>query len=155
MTPRWVARSTFALAIAASAVSAYLTIAHFTEPELLVCSGSGAINCARVTTSAQSRFLGIPVAVLGLGWSIAMVALCSPGAWGSRASWVRGLRLALACLGVLFVLWLVYAELFTIRAICLWCTAIHVLAFALFVLVVLFGWTEVELPEAQPRVGRR
>jgi uncharacterized membrane protein len=155
MTPRWVARSTFALAIAALGVSAYLTIAHFTTSEVLGCSDSGAINCARVTASAQSRFLGIPVAVLGLAWSTAMVALCSPKAWRLRASWTRGLRLALACLGILFVLWLVYAELFTIRAICLWCTAIHVLAFALFVLVVVFGWTDAEVPEAQRKVGRR
>jgi uncharacterized membrane protein len=28
-----------------------------------------------------------------------------------------------------------------IRAICLWCTAMHLLTFALFVLVVLFGWS--------------
>jgi uncharacterized membrane protein len=30
------------------------------------------------------------------------------------------------------VLWLVYAELFIIGAICLWCTVAHVLAFGLF-----------------------
>ncbi len=36
-----------------------------------------------------------------------------------------------------FVLWLVYAELFVIDAICLWCTVVHVVAFALFVIVVL------------------
>lgn len=36
-----------------------------------------------------------------------------------------------------FALWLVYAELFLIGAICLWCTAAHLLAFGLFVIVVL------------------
>jgi uncharacterized membrane protein len=141
MTPRWVERSTFVLAMAALAVSVYLTIAHFTTPTVLACSASGAIDCARVTTSAQSRFLGIPVAVLGLVWSVAMVGFCSPVAWNSRAPWIRPTRLTLVCTGMLFVLWLVYAELFVIRAICLWCSAMHVLTFALFVLVALVSWS--------------
>ena len=51
-------------------------------------------------------------------------------------------RLALACAGIAFVMWLVYAELFVIRAICLWCTAMHVLTFALFVVIVVFGWAD-------------
>jgi uncharacterized membrane protein len=140
MTPRWVGRSTLVLAAAAVAVSAYLTIAHYTTPNVLACSASGTIDCARVTTSTQSRFLGIPVAVLGLMWSIAMVALCSPFAWRSRTPWIRAARLILVCTGMLFVLWLVYAELFVIRAICLWCSAIHALTFALFVVVVL-AWS--------------
>jgi uncharacterized membrane protein len=33
------------------------------------------------------------------------------------------------------VLYLVYAELFILDAICLWCTAVHVLALALFAVV--------------------
>ena len=37
-----------------------------------------------------------------------------------------------------FVLYLIYAELFSIGAICLWCTSVHVITFALFVLIV-FG----------------
>lgn len=141
MTPRWVVRSSFALAIAAPAVSGYLTVAHFTSPNVLACAASAVINCERVTTSAQSRFLGIPVAVVGLAWSVAVVALCSPAAWGSRVSWIRSARIGIVSAGMVFVLWLFYAELFVIRAICLWCTAMHVLTFGLFVLVVLFGWS--------------
>ena len=37
--------------------------------------------------------------------------------------------------GIVFVLYLVYTELFTIRSICLWCTSVHVITFALFVLI--------------------
>jgi uncharacterized membrane protein len=139
MTPRWVTRTTFGLALAAVAVSTYLTIAHFTTTAVLACSGSGTIDCARVTTSAQSHFLGMPVAVLGLAWSIAMAATCTPSAWRSRVEWIRVVRLVLAVAGISFVLWLVFAELFVIRAICLWCSVMHVLTFALFVLVALFG----------------
>jgi uncharacterized membrane protein len=139
MTPRWPPRVSFALALAAVGVSTYLTIAHFTSPAVLACSANGTIDCAKVTTSAESEFLGIPVAVLGLVWAVAMAALCSPAAWRSSVGWVRAVRIALASAGILFVLWLVYAELFIIHAICLWCTAMHVLAFALFVTTLLFG----------------
>jgi uncharacterized membrane protein len=139
MTPRWPPRVSFALALAAVGVSTYLTIAHFTSPDVLACSANGTIDCAKVTTSAESEFLGIPVAVLGLVWAVAMAALCSPAAWRSSVGWVRAVRIALASAGILFVLWLVYAELFIIHAICLWCTAMHVLAFALFVTTLLFG----------------
>jgi uncharacterized membrane protein len=38
--------------------------------------------------------------------------------------------------GIGFVLYLVYTELFTLNAICLWCTSVHVLTFLLFALVV-------------------
>jgi uncharacterized membrane protein len=155
MTPRWVRLGTFVLALAALAVSTYMTVAHFTTSEILVCSGTGAIDCARVTSSAQSRFLGIPVAVLGLAWSVAMVAICTPAAWRSRASWISVARVALSCAGVAFVLWLIYAELFVIRAICLWCTAMHVLTFALFVLIVVFGWAYDDSDEVEGAVPRR
>ncbi|MDP9234034.1 MAG: vitamin K epoxide reductase family protein [Actinomycetota bacterium] len=152
MTPRWVMGWTFWLAMTATAVSAYLTIAHFTTPNLLACSASGTINCARVTTSAQSRVVGIPVALLGLVWSIAMLGLCSPVAWNTRARWIKPTRLTLVCIGMLSVLWLVYAELFIIRAICLWCSAMHAVTFALFALLAPFGWmdeTEGDIPAGQ------
>ena len=137
MTPRWIVRSTFVLSIAAVAVSGYLTLADLTRPDVLACPTSGAIDCGRVTSSAQSHFLGVPVALLGLCWSIAMLLLCTRAAWASRSRWIAPLRILLVTGGIGFVLWLIYAELFVIRAICLWCTVMHGLVFALFVLVML------------------
>jgi uncharacterized membrane protein len=121
-----------AIAIAGIAVSAYLTIAHYTGPDVLACGVGDTVNCEVVTTSAQSTFLGIPVAVLGLVWFAAMTALCLPAEWRSRSPAVHLLRLAGTIAGIGFALWLIYAELFIIGAICLWCTVAHVLAFALF-----------------------
>ncbi len=68
-----------------------------------------------------------------------MCGLCSPWAWRSPADGSGPLRHVGVWRGMAFVLWLVYAELFVIDAICLWCTVAHVLAFALFVIVVLYG----------------
>ncbi len=95
------------------------------------------MNCERVTTSAQSTFVRIPVALLGLVWFVAMTALSLPLAWRSPNRLVHLARLAGAIAGVGFALWLVYAELFIIGAICLWCTVAHVLAFGLFVIALL------------------
>jgi uncharacterized membrane protein len=135
----WLPIACFALSIAALVVSAYLAYAHFATSNVLACPEGGTINCELVTTSAQSKFLGIPVAVLGLLWSAAMVALTTPAAWRSRRRRpeIRIARLALVSIGMCFVVWLVYAELFVIGAICLWCTVVHAVTFALFVLLML------------------
>jgi len=134
---RWVAPFTTGVAVAATAVSLYLTIAHYTDPDLLVCSDSGTVNCSAVTSSEQSLFLGIPVALLGLLWCIGMVVLCLPVAWRASSRLVHQARIAGAVAGIGFVLWLVYAELIIVGAICVWCTVVHVLAFALFAVIVM------------------
>jgi uncharacterized membrane protein len=38
--------------------------------------------------------------------------------------------------GAAFVLYLIYTELFTLDAICPWCTSVHVITLLLFALVV-------------------
>jgi uncharacterized membrane protein len=133
--PRWAAPTSLALSAAGVAVSTYLTIAHFTTPEVLACSDAGLVSCAQVTTSRWSVVLGIPVALLGLVWFLGMLGLSLPAAWRARAPWVHLARLSAAVAGIGFVLWLVYAELVLIGAICLWCTVAHVLAFGLFAVV--------------------
>ena len=124
------------LAIAGLGVSIYLTIAHFVGSEILACNPNSVINCEIVTTSAQSRFLGIPVAVLGLGYFIVAVPLYSPWAWWSRFRLIHLARIASAVVGMCFVLWLLFAELTIIHKICLWCTSVHVITFILFALTV-------------------
>lgn len=135
-TPRWAVTGSLGLAAAGLAVSAYLTYEHFTASTTLACSDSGVVNCLKVTTSAQSKVFGVPVALLGLLFFVAMVPLCLPRAWASPR--LDTPRLAASAVGVAFVLYLLYAELFVIGNICLWCTAVHAVALALFG-VLLFG----------------
>jgi uncharacterized membrane protein len=134
--PRWITVSSLVLALAGLAVAGYLTIAHYASSSILACSSSGLVNCELVTTSAQSKFLGMPVALLGLIWFVAMTALCLPAALGSTDRRVHVVRLLASVLGIGFVLWLIYAELIIIGAICLWCTVVHVIAFGLFAISV-------------------
>jgi len=130
----WLQITTFVLALAGLGVSIYLTIAHFTESALAGCSESGLVNCTKVTTSAESYAFGIPVAVLGLAFFVFSVVIMSPWAWRSTRREIHLARIASLVVGIGFVLYLLYAELFTIGSICLYCTSVHVITFLLFVL---------------------
>ena len=144
--PRWLPATSLALVVIGLAVSAYLTYEHFTASATLACSDNGVVNCLQVTTSAQSKVFGIPVALLGLLYFVAMVPACLPVAWRSRSSWLRYGRIGAGIVGIGFVFYLLYSELFTIGKICLYCTAVHVVTVALFA-VVLFGQAAVTAPE--------
>ena len=136
--PLWQQVSTLVLSAGGLAVSLYLTVAHYTTSVTLACPDTGVVNCEKVTTSPKSMLFGVfPVATLGLAFYVAMVALTTPWAW--RAPWpaLRWARLGGLAAGIAFVLYLVYTELFTLDAICLWCTSVHVVTFLLFALVVL------------------
>jgi len=125
--------------------ASYLTVAHYDAHVTLACPDRGFVNCGLVTTSVYSEILGIPVAVLGLVFFLGMLPLQLPWAWRSTRRSVRLLRLGGSVVGVGMVMWLVYAELFLIGSICLYCTGVHVLTFLLFVTVA-FG-TAVTSPE--------
>ncbi|MGH3733161.1 MAG: vitamin K epoxide reductase family protein [Acidimicrobiales bacterium] len=130
----WVVTTTFVLSLIGLGLSIYLTITHF-QPHLLVCSGGGAIDCEKVTTSPQSNVLGIPVAILGLANYTVMATLNSPWVWRARVRWIHVARFLLAILSMCFVLWLIYAEVEIIGAICLYCTGVHIVTFALLIVL--------------------
>ena len=120
----------FVLSIIGVLVSAYLTYAHFTEATVLACPETGIINCAKVTTSAQSHFLGMPVSVLGLAFYIVFAGINFPTIHRSRNLDI--LRFVMSAGSVLFILWLIYAELVLINNICLWCSVVHLVTLVIF-----------------------
>jgi uncharacterized membrane protein len=134
--PPWLQWTTWILSLAGLADSIWLTIVHYNTSVTLICPANSTINCEKVITSPQSIVFGIPVAVLGLAFYVFLAVANSPWVW--RMPWppIRYARVGSMVVGILFVLYLVYTELFTIRAICLWCTSVHVITFALFVLIV-------------------
>ena len=132
--PAWTA---FVISVLGTAISAYLTYEHFTASTTLACSDSGTINCLKVTTSRWSEVAGVPVAVAGLAFFLAMMLLCAPGRFAADLGL---LRLVGVLVGTVTVLWLVYVEIFLVDAICLWCTAVHVLTVLL--LATVLWWRE-------------
>ncbi len=138
IAPLWLQLATWIVSLLGLGVSTYLTITHYNTGIPLACSDNGVINCALVTSSPESMVFGvIPVAVLGLAFFVFMVAATSPWAWRSKFPQVAMVRLASVVVGIGFVLYLVYTELFTLDHICLWCTSVHVLTFLLFVLILI------------------
>jgi uncharacterized membrane protein len=130
--PAWVPATSLGLSLVALAIATYLTVTHYSDPTALACPDTGIVNCTLVTTSSWSVVLGVPLAVLGLGWAVVMTGLTAPWAWRAAATWVDGARLAVSGAGAAMVLYLIYVELFRIGAICLWCTAVHITAVSLF-----------------------
>jgi uncharacterized membrane protein len=142
---RWRPITAFVLSVAGLGVSAYLTVDHFAKISPVCTGGTGIVNCEKVTTSAQSVFLGVPVALWGLVFFVLMTAINLPALWRSGDRRIHALRLAMTAGGMCFVLYLVSAELLIIKNICLWCTSVHVITFLLFVLMVttvpqMLGW---------------
>lgn len=130
--PAGIAIGGTALSVAGIALGTYLTIAHYTTPHLLACTETGVVNCAKVTSSSYSVLLGVPVALGGLLYFLAMLPLQLPRAWRSSSVALRRARLAWSGLGVVAVVWLVYVELFRLDAVCLYCTGVHLVTVALF-----------------------
>jgi len=65
-----------------------------------------------------------------------MIPIMWPRLWYVPQRWVGWIRVAMVVSGVGFVLYLLGEELFSIKAICLWCTGVHITTFLIFVLVV-------------------
>jgi uncharacterized membrane protein len=136
-TPRWPWIAGLAICLIGLADAGDLTYAHFTSVKALSCPESHFVNCAKVTTSSYSHLFGLPVSVLGLVFFFGMLALQSPWAWRSQWAPLRYGRLGATVVGVGMILWLLYAELFKLHAICLYCTGVHILTVLLFFVTVM------------------
>jgi len=112
-------------------VSAYLTWVHYSG-SLALCVGVG--GCEVVQTSRYSMIGDLPVAAIGLGGFVAMLAVAILRIAGPRNDLdVALFGLSLAATG--YVVYLSYVEVFVLGAICPWCVSVAVCAVAIFALV--------------------
>lgn len=114
----------------------------------LAC-GTG--SCETVQQSPWANLLGLPVAVWGVGYYLAVFALAFAG---TLDRWADDRRISLALLiltawGVLFSGYLTYLELFVIHAICRYCVVSAVLAAVVFILSFL-DWKRMAPGRAAP-----
>jgi uncharacterized membrane protein len=131
----WLQIATLLLAITGLADSSYITVQEESGRALAGCSEkAGLVDCGAVIHSPESVIFGVPVAVFGIVFFAFMVAIMSPYAWRSSRRDIWQLRLASQFAGIGFVIYLIYAELFEVGNICLYCTSVHILTFLLFVL---------------------
>lgn len=149
--PRWAIAATWTLSLVGLALTVILTIAHFDGAKLLpYCPsnihGGGTFDCGLVTTSPQSYFLHIPVAILGLIQYTALAVIMSPWAWRSRFRLLHIVRFAMTAIGMAMVIWLVWAEAVIIGHFCEYCSGVHIVTVALFLIMTRvapeqLGWT--------------
>jgi uncharacterized membrane protein len=104
----------------------------------LAC-GTG--SCETVQQSPWAKLLGLPVAVWGVGYYLAVFTVAVAGV---QDRWVDDRRVALALLvltawGAIFSAYLTYLELFVIHAICRYCVVSAILALLVFALS-LWDW---------------
>jgi uncharacterized membrane protein len=120
-----------ALSVAGVGVSLYLTALHYAGVSP-ACVTSGSINCEAVLSSSYAVIAGssVPTSALGVVWFGASAAL-----WTRPPGW---LQVVWSAAGLITVLYLVFIEVVRINAICLWCTAAHLLVVVLLLLAVSF-----------------
>jgi len=116
VTTRGLRVATAVLALVGVGIAGYLTWVHYAGLHPFCVGGGG--GCEKVQTSRWAELAGIPVAVLGLGGYLLLLATLvlpeDPGR--SAAAFV-------ALVGLGFSAWLTYVELAKIDAICQWCVA--------------------------------
>ncbi len=138
------------LSIAGACVATYLTVVHFAD-QPIVCSSIG--DCELVNSSRYASLAGVPVALLGAGAYVSMLALIA-GSWLRRspemllAAW----GVALASFG--FSMYLTYIELAVLDAICVYCVGSASIMTALFVVLSACVGTEWGRGELETRISR-
>jgi uncharacterized membrane protein len=142
-----------AMALIGLGISIYLTIIHFQHVAPL-CSTNGVVDCGVVTSSAFSviTLFGrpIPITIPGGIWFVvsgALAVIALRAIWQGRREWarLREVQLLWSLAGLVFVLYLVYAEIVALHKLCEWCTAVHVLTLITFLLA-LNRWLQRGLP---------
>jgi uncharacterized membrane protein len=117
-----------AFAMVGLAIATYLLAARITG-EAPAC---GPVKgCETVAASQYATIFGVPVALLGAGFSAILVAACL--IWWRRAD-RRALYAAygLGLAGLIAVVYLTYLEVFVIGAICVWCVG--------YAVTIVTGW---------------
>jgi uncharacterized membrane protein len=97
-------------------VAGYLTYVHYADISPICAGGSG--GCAKVQASDQSKFIGIPVALLGLLSYVTLLALNA-----LRGELARTGAALVAIVGFGFSVYLTIESVTVIEATCQWCLA--------------------------------
>ena len=147
------------MAVIGVGISLYLTSVHYQRVPL-ICSASGTVDCAPVLQSQYGVIPGtkLPITFPGLLWflvsgGIALWVLLAamrgnqPPAWWSNAlkSW--------GVVGLLSILYLVYAEIVKLHHICAWCTIVHTLVLATLIVAFMQDTTIPTLPSRRAGVA--
>lgn len=116
-TSRWYPFTVLAVSIVGFFDAAYLTIQHYTQFTLPCTITHG---CDLVTKSEYSQIMGIPVALLGALYYLAIFLAVYIMMETKKTEYLRFVAIA-TTFGFLFSAWFVYLQFFVIHAICQYC----------------------------------
>ena len=135
--PRWRTlcwSAAAALSLVGLALATYLSVAYLSGTDL-ACGVDG--GCGAVTSSEYSRFMGIPVALLGVaGYAILLLGSLAALGLGQPPAMLRWGVACVACLGFAFSAYLTATQAFLIGSYCVYCLTSAALMTALMALTV-------------------
>jgi uncharacterized membrane protein len=141
-TDRKLRLAMIALTVIGVGVATYLVYIHYADIKPICGTG----GCEQVQGSKWAKFLGIPVADIGLaGYIVILGALLF-----TKGELNRLVPMLLILGGFAFTLYLKYAEFFLVKAVCIWCVSSAVIMLALTILSV---WRYVRAPTATASVS--
>jgi uncharacterized membrane protein len=137
-----------------------VVIFYYLKESLPFCptsTGSGIVlNCGIVLGSSYSEVFGIPLELLAVVYFIVNLALVYIIAFGPQRPFEVSLDFLFVWrfIGILIVPYLVFVELFILKAICVYCTIMHVAIVADFIIISYFLFFREEgLFEAGEEIG--
>lgn len=122
------------LGLGASAASAWVHHRLLTQPMFSsFCDINETFNCTNAYLSPYGSLFGVPVAVLGVLWFVAVLAVLLAARPGSElATNVPGYLLALSTVGLGVILYLGYGAFFVLKTVCVMCVTTYVAVIGLF-----------------------
>jgi uncharacterized membrane protein/protein-disulfide isomerase len=147
------------LGLGASVASSYVHYQMLTDPAYTsICDVSATVSCSQAYLSRYGSVMGVPVAILGVIF-FAVVGLMvtfapqprpTPAGKKGRAAEPEGVAgenvaayvFALSAAGLVFTLYLAWASLFQLRALCLLCAVTYAAVAGLFVI----SWRATSVP---------
>ena len=133
---KWLYRASIVITLIGLAVSIYMTVFKLTGNEKM-CIGNG--GCSVVNDSPYAAINGIPVAAFGVGGYLAilLVLIFEKKAGKFFKQNATMLTFGLTLIGFLFTLYLIFLEIFVIKALCPFCLTSQVAMTFLFIISVI------------------
>ena len=106
-----------------------------------VASSTLALDCGKVLGSAYGYILGVPLAVFACLYFIANIALVYLVCFGSKKDYNNTFKALLAwrLFGIAMTAYLISIELFKLKAVCAYCTVMHVAIIVDFIILSCFA----------------
>lgn len=124
------------LAVIALGLSSYLSWSTWSSTPVAGCDNSGLIACDHVLSSPWSKWLGLPVSMLGaLVYVGILVATWLAAKRDSSLAWTALLTLSLMAAGS--AMWFIGLQAVELGSFCLYCLGVHSCGLAIGVLTVL------------------